>query len=252
LSRISRSNAIRRQRGPCVALLAVAWLAAGSFAAEPSRTVAEAVADIDPHAEARLRNRFEFNRIAYPPERVTLIAIKQQRTLELWASSDGRTARIGGYSLKALSGWPGPKLRAGDRQVPEGLYRVTALNPNSAYHLSLKLNYPNHFDRVQARRDGRGDPGSNIFIHGEAASRGCLAVGNRAIEELFVLAARLGGETMRVIIAPRDPRTDSLFPIPHDAPPWTADLYRVIEREVGRYRLGGALARTHTVMAGAD
>ena len=225
-------------------------LGAALLAAMAPRSVAAAIAAVDPHTETRLRNRFEFAGIAYPPESVTLIALKQQRALELWASSDGHTARIRGYPLQGLSGWPGPKLRAGDRQVPEGLYQVTALNPNSAYHLSLKLNYPNHFDRMQARRDGREDPGSNIFIHGETVSSGCLAVGNRAIEELFVLAARMGGQDMRVIIAPRDPRSDSLFPIPYDAPPWTADLYRTIEREISRYRLGGARARADTAVVG--
>ena len=250
MHRNDAQNATSKLRLVCATLSLMPWLVGASLAAEPAQTVAEALADIDPRAEARLRARFEFNRIAYPPERVTLIAIKQRRTLELWATSDGRTERIRGYPLKALSGWPGPKLRAGDRQVPEGLYRVTALNPNSAYHLSLKLNYPNHFDRMQARREGRDNPGSNIFIHGEAASRGCLAVGNRAIEALFLLAARLDGQNMRVIIAPRDPRTDSLFPIPHDAPAWTADLYRMIEREIDRYRLGGTDRRGEAVSAG--
>ena len=79
------------------------------------------------------------------------------------------------------------KLREGDRQVPEGLYRLIGRNPNSNYHLSMKLDYPNSYDPRHAKREGRSNPGSNIFIHGKSLSVGCLAMSGEAIEAFFVL-----------------------------------------------------------------
>ena len=63
-------------------------------------------------------------------------------------------------------------------------------------------------------------------------SVGCLAVGDPAVEELFVLASRVGAERVSVIIAPRDPRGGSLLPVPPGLPAWTNDLYRTIENEL--------------------
>jgi murein L,D-transpeptidase YafK len=122
-------------------------------------------------------------------------------------------------------------LRQGDKQVPEGIYRIDGLNPNSHYHLSMKINYPNEFDLFHAWQEGRTKPGSDIFIHGSAVSIGCLAMGDEAIEELFVLAAQVGVENIKVVIAPRDPR---LYPLEADAnlPEWTTELYSVISREI--------------------
>ena len=56
------------------------------------------------------------------------------------------------YPVLGASGVLGPKLKEGDRQVPEGVYRVPELNPNSDFHLSLRLDYPNEFDRAQGAR----------------------------------------------------------------------------------------------------
>ena len=56
----------------------------------------------------------------------------------------------------------------------------------------MKLDYPNAFDRLHANAEGRTQPGSNIFIHGKAASIGCLAMGDAAIEELFLLVSDIG------------------------------------------------------------
>ena len=107
--------------------------------------------------------------------------------LELWASQNGNWRFIKQYSINGASGAPGPKLREGDRQVPEGLYRLIGRNPNSNYHLSMKLDYPNSYDLRHAKREGRSNPGSNIFIHGKSLSVGCLAMSGEAIEAFFVL-----------------------------------------------------------------
>jgi hypothetical protein len=192
------------------------------------RTVEQVVAELR-EAEARLAARFVRAGGAYPPRSVILVGLKAERRLELWA--DGR--HVADYAVLAASGGPGPKLRDGDRQVPEGIYAVEGLNPNSSYHLSIKLDYPNAGDRAQAARDGRADLGGDIFIHGKAASIGCLAMGDEAIEELFLLVATVGRENVRVVLVPRDL---TVAPEPQASPPWVAALYRDLADELRRLR----------------
>lgn len=170
--------------------------------------------------------------VIYPPREVTFIAYKQEKKLELWARNTGDFRLIRDYFIMAASGDAGPKLRQGDRQVPEGIYRITDLNPNSHYHLSMKLNYPNEFDLVHAELDGRTELGSDIFIHGKDASVGCLAVGDAAIRELFVLTAQVGVANVKVVIAPHDPRNYPLEANSEELPPWTSELYAMISREI--------------------
>lgn len=155
--------------------------------------------------------------------------------LELWAHDSLLPSYIRTYAIKAQSGNAGPKLSEGDRQVPEGRYRIAGLNPNSSFHLSMKLNYPNAFDLIHADAEGRDNPGSNIFIHGKASSVGCLAMGDPAIEELFVLVNEVGSECVSVVIAPTDPRLGALHRVEHL--PWTDELYAEIEHEFSRYPL---------------
>jgi murein L,D-transpeptidase YafK len=172
----------------------------------------------------------------YPPARATLLAVKDEKRLELWApDAAGRMRHVKDYQVLAASGGLGPKLREGDRQVPEGIYRVVALNPQSRFHLSLRLDYPNEFDLAQARRDGRSEPGSDIFIHGGAASIGCLAMGDEAVEELFLLAHETGPAKLAVIIVPADFRRRE-FPPPPGAPAWTAELYARLRAAAGELR----------------
>jgi murein L,D-transpeptidase YafK len=137
------------------------------------------------------------------------------------------------YPVLAASGGPGPKLRQGDLQVPEGFYKILWLNPMSSYHLSMKLDYPNAFDRAQAAREGRTQLGGDIFIHGRDVSIGCLALGDPAIEELFVLVNDVGVGRVRVLIAPHDLRRHPR-PTPA-APAWLDGLYVRLERELRRY-----------------
>jgi hypothetical protein len=67
--------------------------------------------------------------------------------------------------------------------VPEGFYFIDRFNPESSYHLSLGLNYPNPSDRI---RSDHGRPGGDIFIHGSNQTIGCLPLGDEAIEELYL------------------------------------------------------------------
>lgn len=214
---------------PLAGLLLVFAAAAGAA------TVEQVVEHYRPKVEQRLLPRFRFAGAAWPPDAVTLLAIKDALRLELWVRSGGVWRHVRDYRIKGLSGGPGPKLREGDRQVPEGIYHISRLNPNSAFHLSLKIDYPNAFDRQQAWREGRRNPGGDIFIHGNRVSRGCLAIGNNAVEELFVLTALVGKEKVEVIIAPTDFRiysTRHLVPPDH---PWVGELYRRIAAEMRRF-----------------
>jgi len=186
--------------------------------------------------EEGLRDRFEVAGVDYPPERIQLIALKQTRRLELWAYQDGGWHYVHDYPVFAASGESGPKLREGDRQVPEGFYRIVELNPNSHFHLSMKLNYPNTFDWMQATREGRDHPGSNIFIHGSAWSAGCLAVGNRYVEELFYLVGKIGLERAGVLIVPYDFRRRPIE-LNGEEPDWVGDLYARLKLRLGDFPL---------------
>lgn len=198
-------------------------------------TLHQALNRYTPEVGPDLRSRFDAAGAPYPPDALTLIALKAERRLEIWAEHENRPYYVDSYPILDASGLPGPKRRRGDFQVPEGIYRIEAVNPNSSFHLSLKLNYPNHFDRLMGKLDGRSDLGSNIFIHGGNASRGCLAMGDPAIEALFVLVAEVGPENSQVIIAPHDPRVRTIFPIPRGLPEWTGDLYDRLETAIARY-----------------
>lgn len=201
------------------------------------RTVQDVLLDYQQRVVTRLQPRFQFSDVAWPPERISLVVFKDTRLMEMWARDDDGWRHIKDYRVKGMSGSRGPKLQEGDLQVPEGTYRIEKLNPNSNYHLSLKLNYPNRFDRLQAERDGRDNLGGDIFIHGDRVSSGCLAMGDRAAEELFVLAALIDPENISVLISPRDFRFRPQLPVPEGEPTWIADLNRQIATRLLQFPL---------------
>lgn len=204
------------------------------------RTVAEVLEEYGTAAGERLRPHFERAGVPCPPARLALLAFKREKRLELWAAKQGEWAFVRSYPILAASGHAGPKLREGDRQVPEGLYRIVGLNPNSSYHLSMELDYPNEFDRRHAKAEGRTQPGSDIFIHGKAVSIGCLAMGDEAIEELFCLVARVGPSHVRVIIAPNDLRRGEPVTDVTTGPPWLPELHGQITSALAAFRFSGS------------
>ncbi|SMY35274.1 L,D-transpeptidase family protein [Photobacterium andalusiense] len=199
-----------------------------------SRTITDVMERYTPFVEPRLKRYFENVGLTYPPQNIALFAMKQERNVELWAQEKGKWSYVKRYDIQKMSGHMGPKMREGDKQVPEGVYQVSLLNPNSRYHLSMKLNYPNEFDRKYAQLEGRTSPGSNIFIHGKEASVGCLAMGDYAIEELFLLAERTGIDNIEVLISPHDPRKGKLLAA-NTQPYWTKILYRDIEQHARKF-----------------
>lgn len=124
---------------------------------------------------------------------VVLVAYKEERQLEAWCRSvSGDWILWKTFPILAASGKPGPKEREGDGQVPEGEYGILrkGMNPRSNYHLGMNIGYPNQRDLALGRT------GSAIMIHGDQVSVGCLAMGDDAIERLYLLvdAALAGGE----------------------------------------------------------
>ncbi len=124
--------------------------------------------------------------LPYPPRELFLRAFKSEAQLEAWGREDrGEFRLISRYQITMSSGKPGPKRREGDLQVPEGCYHVAVFNPESSFHLSLGLDYPNASDKILSDPV---KPGFDIYLHGGAISVGCLPLGDDAIEEVYLLA----------------------------------------------------------------
>ncbi|UTD26692.1 murein L,D-transpeptidase family protein [Bradyrhizobium sp. WD16] len=118
---------------------------------------------------------------------------KQEAELEVWKQDrNGRFALLKTYPICRWSGDLGPKVREGDRQAPEGFYTITPaqMNPQSAYYLSFNMGYPNAFDRSLGRT------GSQLMVHGDCSSRGCYAMTDEQISEIYSLGreAFFGGQ----------------------------------------------------------
>jgi murein L,D-transpeptidase YafK len=126
---------------------------------------------------------------------------KKESLMEVWISSEGEYRHLKDYNICAYSGSLGPKLKEGDRQSPEGFYKVKKynLNPNSKFHLSFNLGYPNKYDRMHGRT------GSYLMVHGNCVSIGCYAMTDDKIEEIYNLvesALRQGQKYVAVHIYP--------------------------------------------------
>jgi murein L,D-transpeptidase YafK len=197
------------------------------------KSVVERVAEFGDAVHGRLEARFKELGVSYPPRKIILVGLKQEKLLEVWVAGEGgQYEYLGSYPILGASGNLGPKLAEGDGQVPEGIYRIESLNPNSLYHLALRVDYPNRFDTMKGAVDGRTDLGSDIMIHGKSASIGCLAMGDQAAEDLFVMAADSGIETIQVILSPVDFRIRDLPATMAKVPPWTPELYADIRNEL--------------------
>ncbi|MGV3490673.1 MAG: L,D-transpeptidase family protein [Devosia sp.] len=110
---------------------------------------------------------------------------KESSELEVWKqTADGSFKLFKTYEMCAWSGTLGPKLKEGDRQSPEGFYTVTPgqMNPNSIAYLSFNTGFPNKYDRAYGRT------GSDLMVHGDCSSRGCYALTNEDIAEVYTLA----------------------------------------------------------------
>lgn len=123
---------------------------------------------------------------------------KEESELEVWKQrDDGRFYHFKTYPICNWSGNLGPKTQLGDKQAPEGFYRVSnsQMNPNSAYYLAFNLGYPNAYDRALQRT------GDALMVHGKCKSVGCYAMTDALMEEIYMLAReslRSGQEAFEV------------------------------------------------------
>ena len=189
------------------------------------------------YAFKKLKPYFDKAGVHYAPKQIALLAFKNTKRVELWArdSKSVPWRHIKDYPILAASGTVGPKLHDHDYQVPEGIYKIVALNPDSRFHLSMELNYPNAFDKQHAKFDGRTNLGDQIFMHGSNRSIGCIALGNPAIEEVFVLAYMVGMKNIEVVIAPDDLRKSKpIYGKNH--PWWLNQLYSEIKQELSHFK----------------
>jgi murein L,D-transpeptidase YafK len=128
----------------------------------------------------------ELERRNMPKDSPILVRLfKEEAEFEVWKQdTSGRFALLKTYPICRWSGELGPKVREGDRQAPEGFYTITPaqMNPNSHYYLAFNIGYPNTFDRAW------GHTGSDLMVHGDCSSRGCYAMTDEQISEIYALA----------------------------------------------------------------
>jgi murein L,D-transpeptidase YafK len=110
---------------------------------------------------------------------------KEEAEMEIWKKNrDGEYALLRTFPICRWSGDLGPKKKEGDRQAPEGFYTITPgqMNPNSNYYLAFNTGFPNSYDRAM------GYTGSELMVHGDCSSRGCYAMTDEQIQEIYALA----------------------------------------------------------------
>lgn len=120
-----------------------------------------------------------------PSSPIMLRIFKTENIIEIWKQKvNGRYAILETYEICKWSGKLGPKFKEGDRQAPEGFYNVNRhqMNPNSSYHLSFNIGFPNTFDRSNKRT------GTHLMVHGACSSAGCYSMTDERVEEIYALA----------------------------------------------------------------
>jgi murein L,D-transpeptidase YafK len=126
------------------------------------------------------------------PSVTQVVVHKARRRMYLLHHATALTA----YDIELGSNPVGHKIERGDGRTPEGLYIIDRRNPNSAFHLSIGISYPDAEDKARAEALGL-DPGGDIFIHGTPRAKrgrddwtaGCIAVTNREMEDVYAMVA---------------------------------------------------------------
>lgn len=202
---------------------------------EKTRTVPEVVEACMPHTVAHFAGVLQRHGLKFPLDKLFLLAFKEEKKLALYTEKNGRKILLDTYGFTAYSGKRGPKRQEGDGQIPEGVYGVEYLNPNSRFHVSFKIDYPNGRDKARAQRAGIENPGTDIFIHGGADSIGCIPVGDARIEGLFTLVALTGKENVRVLIFPNDARQTGHFLPCEICTDDISELYTELKSELDKF-----------------
>lgn len=195
-------------------------------------TVDSIIEKIEEDVLKRLESNLERIGFEELPDELVIVGLKEERILEVYAMAENQFKLLKTYPFTAFSGKLGPKLKEGDNQIPEGIYKIEYLNPNSSYYLSMKINYPNELDLSKTEFETIDELGSNIFIHGKSVTIGCIPIGDKGIEELFILVKNSIDKDVKVILSPRDFRRNSETPN-IEGIDWELELYEAIENELG-------------------
>jgi murein L,D-transpeptidase YafK len=189
---LNRARVVRAPRFRRVlmtlAVLATAVALGGCFGEEGYDLPTRAMKELSPQMLAQLQAK------NMPKDSPILVRLfKEESELEVWKQdTSGRYALLKVYPICRWSGDLGPKVKEGDRQAPEGFYAITPglMNPNSNYYLAINTGFPNAYDRANNRH------GAFLMIHGDCSSRGCYAMTDEEIGEIYALAreAFLGGQ----------------------------------------------------------
>ncbi len=145
------------------------------------------ISDVFGRMEDSVKKQFEAKKLTWPPQSMYIRSFKLDRQLEVWVKGSAKEPYklFKTYKVCMQSGTVGPKRIEGDFQVPEGFYYINEFNPNSNYHLSLGLNYPNASDKILSDSTR---PGNAIYIHGNCVSTGCIPIDDVPVEEVYVIA----------------------------------------------------------------
>jgi murein L,D-transpeptidase YafK len=168
--------------------LAGALALAGCYGEEGYQLPTRAMKELSPEMMALL------NQKNMPKDSPILVRVfKEESELEVWKQdTTAQYQLLKVYPICRWSGELGPKKVEGDRQAPEGFYSITPglMNPNSNYYLAINVGFPNAFDK------SNGYSGAFLMIHGDCSSRGCYAMTDEQIGEIYSLAREsfLGGE----------------------------------------------------------
>jgi murein L,D-transpeptidase YafK len=161
---------------------------AGCYTEDGYQLPTRAMKELSPQMLAMLEQR------NMPKDSPVLLRIfKEESELEVWKQdTTGRFQILKVYPICRWSGDLGPKVHEGDRQAPEGFYTITPdlMQPNSNYYLAINTGFPNAYDKANDRH------GAFLMIHGDCSSRGCYAMTDEQIGEIYSLAREsfLGGQ----------------------------------------------------------
>ncbi len=127
---------------------------------------------------------------------ILIRAFKKEAELEIWKmTAEGNYTHLKTFPMCRWSGQLGPKVKEGDRQVPEGFYTITPgqMNPSSNYYLSFNVGYPNAYDKAHNYTGGL------IMVHGACSSAGCYSMTDEQIAEIYAIARESFGGGQKAI-----------------------------------------------------
>ena len=183
---MNRANLVRALM--LSAALAASFALPGCYGEDGYQLPTKAMKELSPQMLSLLEQK------KMPKDSPILVRIfKEESELEVWKQdATGHFQILKVYPICRWSGDLGPKVYEGDRQAPEGFYTITPalMNPNSNYYLAINTGFPNAFDKANDRH------GAFLMIHGDCSSRGCYAMTDEQIGEIYSLAREsfLGGQ----------------------------------------------------------